>query len=216
MLSSSSISSAVKTGRSQNSTKSRPLFVTMTSQPAALTHWYCSMSSKDDACTAQVKQRISFFAIKTALNGIHHNICVKEYASYLKCFSMIANVRSSMSSAVNFNRAASSRCLSVSLFQASCRFHSGADLACLRNHLVLSDSATPYFRRTRSTTSGFASSIDSVRYVTTMRFCSCVMLRSSAAYGAIGVSLILCANVVIILTDLVSGDKDTNNIRIKH
>ena len=41
--------------------------------------------------------------------------------------------------------------------------------------------------------------------------CSRVMPRSSAAYGAIGVSLILCANVVIIQTCLVSGCKDRQN-----
>ena len=46
----------------------------------------------------------------------------------------------------------------------------------------------------------FGSSIDSVMNVTTICFCSRVMPRSSAAYGAIGVSLIRCANVVIILT----------------
>ena len=46
----------------------------------------------------------------------------------------------------------------------------------------------------------FGSSIDSVMNDTTICFCSRVMPRSSAAYGAIGVSLILCANVVIILT----------------
>ena len=48
----------------------------------------------------------------------------------------------------------------------------------------------------------FGSSIDSVMNVTTICFCSRVMPRSSAAYGAIGVSLIRCANVVIILTCL--------------
>ena len=61
----------------------------------------------------------------------------------------------------------------------------------------------------------FGSSIDSVRYVTTMRFCSRVMLRSSAAYGAIGVSLILCANVVIIVICLGFGCKDSEN-RVKY
>ena len=61
----------------------------------------------------------------------------------------------------------------------------------------------------------FGSSIDSVRYVTTMRFCSRVMPRSSAAYGAIGVSLILCANVVIILTCLISRCKNSAN-RVKY
>ena len=61
----------------------------------------------------------------------------------------------------------------------------------------------------------FGSSIDSVRYVTTMRFCSRVMPRSGAAYGAIGVSLILCTNVVIILTCLISRCKNSAN-RVKY
>ena len=40
------------------------------------------------------------------------------------------------------------------------------------------------------------------------------MPRSSAAYGAIGVSLILCANVVIIVKCLGFGCKDSEN-RVK-
>jgi hypothetical protein len=41
------------------------------------------------------------------------------------------------------------------------------------------------------------------------------MPRSSAAYGAIGVSLILCANVVIIVICLGFGCKDSEN-RVKY
>lgn len=43
------------------------------------------------------------------------------------------------------------------------------------------------------------SSIDSLMKVTTICFCSRVIPCSSAMYGAIGVSLILCANFVIIV-----------------
>ena len=51
------------------------------------------------------------------------------------------------------------------------------------------------------------SKIDSVMKVTTICFCSRVILCNSVVYGAIGVSLILCANVVIILSFLVSAAK---------
>ena len=61
---------------------------------------------------------------------------------------------------------------------------------------------------------GAGSSIDSVMNVTTICFCSRVMLFSNAVYGAIGVSLILCANVVIIEASLVSGgQKYKNNLK---
>jgi hypothetical protein len=46
---------------------------------------------------------------------------------------------------------------------------------------------------------GAGSSIDSMMNVTTICFCSRVIPFSSAIYGAIGVSLILCAIAVIIL-----------------
>ena len=59
---------------------------------------------------------------------------------------------------------------------------------------------------------GAGSSIDSVMNVTTICFCSRVMPFSNAVYGAIGVSLILCANVVIIEASLVSGGKNTKII----
>jgi hypothetical protein len=50
---------------------------------------------------------------------------------------------------------------------------------------------------------------------TTICFCSRVMLRISPMYGAIGVSVILCANVVIILHCLGFGCKGTNNLKNK-
>ncbi len=60
---------------------------------------------------------------------------------------------------------------------------------------------------------GFVSLIDSVIKDTTICFCSRVMLRISPMYGAIGVSVILCANVVIILHCLGFGCKGTKNLK---
>ena len=87
----------------------------------------------------------------------------------------------------------------------------------IASHFFLRDvhDATQFLKLGRYLSFAFGSSIDSVRYVTTMRFCSRVMPRSSATYGAIGVSLILCANVVIIVICLGFDCKDSEN-RVKY
>lgn len=130
-----------------------------------------------------VQQNGCFGAMLPIIDEIHQDVCVKEYT--LRHFGLdllsIYRVRSSESSS----------CVKLT--------------GCSRNHLVSADSGTLNFLRAAATRSSDDiafrdSSIDSVMNVTTICFCSRVIPRSNAVYGAIGVSEIRCAVAVIIQT----------------
>ena len=149
---------------------------------------HCSKSNWCNTITyntlfPHVQQNGCFGAMLPIVDEIHQDVCVKEYT--LRHFGLdllsIYRVRSSESSS----------CVKLT--------------GCSRNHLVSADSGTLNFLRAVATRSSDDivfrdSSIDSVMNVTTICFCSRVMLSISSIYGAIGVSVIRCAVAVIILT----------------
>ena len=160
---------------------------------------YRSHTITDQPPFPKVQQERCFRAMFAVVDVIHKDIRVKKYALHRFGLHLlrIYFVRSSESS-------------------SSVKF-----TGCSRNHLVSGDSGTLNFLRAISTrlselTAAFvssASSITSLRNVTTIWMSCRLIPRISPIYGAIGVDFTCCAVAVIIFCVLVLRHKGTNNLR---